>query len=225
VLTIYISASIDRLTGNVGTEVTVSGVGFSGIVTITYDDIEVARVPADATGAFSATFPVPASEGGEHIITASDSNNQIESIFIMESQASPVPELQLPADGDKAEETPSFDWEDVSDPSGVTYTFQIATDEDFTEDSIIFEKAGLSVSQYTLAPKDKLESTKEEAPYYWRVKAVDGAGNESAWSTPGSFYVGFTFALPGWARYAIIGVAVVLAGFIGFLIGRRTAYF
>lgn len=225
VFTISVSASIDRMTGNVGTEVTISGVGFSGVVTITYDDIEVARVPADATGAFSATFPVPASEGGEHIITASDKTNQIESIFIMESQAPSVPELQLPADGEKAEEEASFDWEDASDLSGVTYTFQIAIDEDFTEDSIIFQKTGLSASQYTLSPRDKLESTKKEAPYYWRVKAVDGAGNESDWSTPSSFYVGFSLSLPDWARYAIIGAAVVLAGFIGFLIGRRTAYF
>ena len=222
---VLVGADLSQTIGSVGTELTISGVGFSGQVTIKYDDVRITTVTAEDDGTFTATFDVPASEGGDHLITASDGTNTVESVFVMESEAPLTPALTLPPIDSKSEGEASFDWEDVSDPSGVTYIFQLATDEDFTQSSILLEKTGLTDSGYALTQDEKLESTKEEAPYYWRVKAVDDAGNESDWSTPSSFYVGFSLTLPDWARYAIIGAAVVLAGFIGFLIGRRSAYF
>ena len=223
--TILISTSLSQTTGNVGSEITVSGVGFTGTVIIKYDEIEVATATADATGAFSAIFAIPASAGGDHIVTASDGVNTIQTTFVMESAAPLAPEPLLPEADSKAEAEAYFDWEDVSDPSGVTYTLQIATDENFTEGSIVLEKKGLTESEYTITKKEKLESTKKEAPYYWRVKAIDGAANESAWSTLGSFYVGFVLALPDWAKYTLMGVVAVLIGLLGFWLGRRTAYY
>ena len=223
--TILISTSLSQTTGNVGSEITVSGVGFTGTVIIKYDEIEVATATADATGAFSAIFAIPASAGGDHIVTASDGVNTIQTTFVMESAAPLAPEPLLPEADSKAEAEAYFDWEDVDDPSGVTYTLQIATDENFTEGSIVLEKKGLTESEYTITKKEKLESTKKEAPYYWRVKAIDGAANESAWSTLGSFYVGFVLALPDWAKYTLMGVVAVLIGLLGFWLGRRTAYY
>jgi len=142
----------------------------------------------------------------------------------MESEAPPVPVPLLPEAGGKAKAEAYFDWEDVSDPSGVTYTLQIASDENFTEDSIVLEREGLTESEYTLTEEERLESTKKEAPYYWRVKAVDRASNESEWSTPASFHVGFSITLPDWAMYVIYVVGAVVVGFIGFWFGRRTTY-
>jgi len=223
--TIIAGASLSSTTGNIDTELTISGTGFiaSGTVTIKYDDTQVATTTADANGVFSAIFNVPASQYGAHTITASDGTNLQQLAFTMESEPPPTPQPLLPEDGIKVEAETYFDWEDVDDPSGVTYTLQIATDKDFT--SIVLEKKGLTSSEHTITEVEKLESTKKEAPYYWRVKSIDGAANESEWSPPGSFYVGFQWLeLKGWLLYLVIGVGALLIGLLGFWLGRRTAY-
>jgi len=222
--TIVTDVSLNLTTGNIGTEVTISGTGFSGAVTIKYDEIAVATATADASGAFSATFTVPTSTGGEHTVTASDSTNVLQTTFTMESEAPSTVVLLLPEADSKEKAGVYFDWKDVTDPSGVTYTLQIATDENFTEGSILLEKEGLTESEYTIPEGEELQPTKKEAPCYWRVKAIDGASNESEWSAAGSFYISFAFALPDWAKYTLIGLGVVLVGFLGFWMGRRTAY-
>jgi hypothetical protein len=94
----------------------------------------------------------------------------------MESEAPPMPMLLLPEVATTTEAEAYFDWEDVKDLSGVTYTLQIASDKDFT--TIVLEKKGLTNSEYTITEEEKLEPAEKEA-YYWRVKAVDSAFNES----------------------------------------------
>jgi len=81
----------------------------------------------------------------------------------------------------------------------------------------------LAESEYTLTEGEKLSAVKKEAPYYWRVKAIDSEDNESEWSAGGSFYVGFT--MPGWITYLLIGFGVIFIGFLAFWLGRRTAYY
>jgi len=221
---VLVGAELSQTTGNVGTELTISGVGFSGKVIIKYDDVQITTATAEADGTFTATFTVPVSVGGDHDITASDGTNTVQTVFVMESEAPSAPKLLLPEMGSKSEGEVSFDWGDVNDPSGVTYIFQVATDNDFTKSSILLEKPGLTDSEYALTKEETLESTKKEHPYYWRVRAIDGAANEGEWSTPRSFYVGFSFTLPNWAKYTLMGVVALLIGFIGFLVGRRSAY-
>ena len=220
--TIEADASIKPTRGHIGTEVTASGNGFTGEVTVKYDATNVPKVAAGDKGAFSSTFKVPVSKGGNHTVTISDSYNTYQFTFTMETDSPPVPKLILPESDIKAEAVPLFDWEDITDPSGVTYTFQLASDADFK--SILIQKNAMRESEYTVTEEQALESTKEEAPYYWRVKATDGALNESAWSTPRSFHVGFEFSLPDWAKYSLMGLGALLVGLIGFLIGRRSAY-
>jgi len=209
--------------GHIGTEITISGTGFKPNVTIT---ITYASTPVVFTtqseddGSFSYTLKVPKSDPGEHTITATDGVNSLEVTFFMESQAPPIPEPLLPAMGDKPEQPITFDWRDVSDPSGVTYTLQVATDKAFND--IVFEEVGLTESKYTL--EVELESTKKDEPYWWRVKAIDGVGNESGWTGAGSFDVGFVFDMPTWAIYLLIGLGGVALFFIGFFVGRRTGY-
>ena len=221
-LTVFADVSLNPTAGNIGTELTVTGTGFSGVVTVQYDDTVVATTTADASGAFTVVFTAPASTGGNHTITASDNANTIQTTFVMESEAPPIPTPLLPEAGRKAEAGTYFDWGDVTDPSGVTYTLQIASDADFT--TIVMQKEALTSSEYTIAKVEELPSTKKEAPYYWRVKAIDGASNKGAWSAPRSFYVGFSFALPDWVKYTLIGLGVLLVGLFGFWVGRRTAY-
>jgi len=83
--------SLDKTKGNVGTPLIVSGTGFigGGIVTIKYDDLEVALTAANSAGAFSTAFNVPASIGGQHLVTVSDGTNSQQLVFTMESEAPP----------------------------------------------------------------------------------------------------------------------------------------
>jgi len=210
--------------GYVGMDMTISGTGFipDHKITITYASTPVVfTTTSKADGSFSYTFTVPKSEPGEHTITASDGTNTLEVAFFMESTAPAIPRPLLPAMGIKAEQPVVFDWQDVTDPSGVTYTLQLARNENFTD---IVLKKELTQSKYTMTEAEELESTKKDEPYWWRVKATDGATNESGWSGAGSFYVGFVFALPDWAIYLLMGVGGILLFFIGFFVGRRTGY-
>ena len=212
--------------GYVGEDMTISGTGFkpNSTITVTYttEPIVVATTTSDAKGAFSATFKVPPSKAGAHTITASDGTNSLKATFIMESTAPPIPKPLLPLMGDKAKSKAYFNWEDVDDPSKpVTYDLQIATDKDFTK--ILLEKTGLTTSAYTLTDAEKLKSTNKDAPYYWRIRAIDAASNASDWSGAGTFYVGFIFPeIKGWLLYVLIGVGVLLLFFLGFWAGRKS---
>ncbi len=225
--TIGASASLSPTTGNVGTALSISGTGFiaGASVVITYDGIPVTATNATvlANGTFTATINVPASTGGTHTITASDGTNTETLTFVMESEAPLSPVLLEPASDTKAEAQAHLVWSGVTDLSGVTYTLQIASGADFA--SVVLEKTGLTTSEYTLTSEEKLGSVSKNEPYYWRVKAVDGASNKSGWSTARSFYVGFAFDMPQWAIYVLCGVGALLVGFLGFWLGRKTAYY
>jgi len=93
-----------------------------------------------------------------------------------------VPSLLSPANEvNTSDTTPIFDWSDVTDPSGVTYSLQVDDNADFS--SPIVSKEGLTESTYTLTKDEALS----KGTYYWRVKAVDGAGNAAGWTAPFSF--------------------------------------
>lgn len=225
--TISINATVTPTSGSIGTKITISGSGFAvnRTVSITYDGAEVATSPVDNRGAFSTSFNAPVSAHGSHSIVASDNTNKMTFTFTMESTPPPIPEPLLPPMGAKEKALAVFDWEDVSDPSGVTYTLQIATDEEFKTGSMVLEKKGLTKSGYTLTELEKLKSTKKEAPYYWRVRAIDRASNEGPWSGAGEFYVGgFPIGLGGWLTYVLIVFAGVVLLLIGVWIGRKTSY-
>ena len=210
--TITVFASLDKTTGNVGTELIVSGTGFTpgATVTVKYDALEVDTTVADDDGAFSTAFDVPVSTGGTHVVTVSDGTSSVPLSFTMESEAPPVPALLLPETGVEVESRVRFRWQDVDDPSlPITYSLQVASDEDFT--SIVLDKKELTDPEYTPTSEEELEPTEEEALYYWRVKAMDSASNESQWSVPESFYVASALALPIWVIYllAVLGVLVL----------------
>ncbi|MFC1932060.1 IPT/TIG domain-containing protein [Chloroflexota bacterium] len=204
--------------GHVGMELTVDGTGFiaNATVTITYgnhETITVATATSDDSGNFSATFSVPPSLAGDHAITCTDGTNTATSIFITESEAPPIPVSPLSQVATILDTKAYFDWEDVEDVSGVTYTFQVASDADFT--TIALEKKGLTKSEYTITRDAKLEATEEKAPYYWRIKAVDGAFNESKWTPPRLLYVDLSqTSIPRWnvgiwALGICIGIGIV----------------
>lgn len=225
--TVMFDATSAPNSGNVGTTITVSGTGFSGAVTIKYDANTVTTVTANADGTFVATFKAPASKGGNHFINVADALNSKQFTFTMDSTPPPTPAPLLPLDGEKVEEEVYFDWESVTDPSSVTYTLQIASKEEFDGTSIVLETKNLTDSEYTVVNEEIQEMLKEsskDAPYYWRVKAIDGASNESGWTGAGAFYIGFSFNLPQWLIYLLFGVLAVVVGILGFWLGRRSVY-
>jgi hypothetical protein len=211
--------------GNVGMEVTISGTGFrpKTIVTITYTPppVVVAITESKPDGSFSTTFRIPESETGQHAVTASDGTNTLQVPFFMESTPPAMPVLLLPAMEAKPQQPVKFDWEDVTDPSGVTFVLQVARDKGFAD--MVIKKRGLAESQYTMSQTEDemLESTKKAANYWWRVKAVDGVGNESRWTSVRSFNIGFVAGMADWLKYLLIGLgALVLLG-IAFFVGKQ----
>jgi hypothetical protein len=103
----------------------------------------------------------------------------------------------------------------------VTYALQIAKDLDFT--SPLLDKTGLTISE-CLVSKDDNVKLKKGTAYYWRVKAVDGALNESDWTYPRLFYVGFSLsALPLWAWYVLGIVAATVLAIVGYWLWKKRA--
>jgi len=212
--------------GYVGAQVTISGVGFKGDsqITITYaSEPVVFTTDSLIDGSFSYLLTIPPSQAGPHIITVTDGiiPTPMQVTFYMESTAPAIPQPQLPLLDGKLEDG-RFDWDEVIDLSlPVTYDLQIATNANFT--NILVEQTGLTTSEYTLLEEEELESTSEEEPYYWRVRAVDAASNASGWTGAAAFHVGFSFSgIPGWLLYTLMGVGAVVIFFLGFWIGRRT---
>jgi len=197
-------AKLGATTGNIGTNVTISGNAYApgSTVTVKYDSMQLATASTDSTGAFSVTVKVPSSKGGDHNITISDGSTVTTNVFTVETKAPPVPTLVSPIDLEKAASKTVLTWEPVSDPSGVTYRLQIADDPDFL--NVLVDESGITDSTYTLTEKLKMASKK--APYYWRIKAIDGAYNESSWSAAQTYTIG----LPGWAFALIIGGGIIL---------------
>ena len=212
--------------GFIGTSITISGTGYgaSKAIIVTYDSSPVTLTTAgatDANGTFSVSFKAPVSKGGNHTVTVSDGTTTATFTFAMDSTPPPVPALSLPLASTKLAKIPTLSWTAVTDPNGVTYNLQISKDVSFN--TLILQKTGLTTPAYTLNtqnPQEKLKSASKSAPYYWRVQAIDGASNASAWTTPQTFLVGL--ALGDYAGYIILGVIAIMLGALGFVLGRLT---
>ena len=187
--TITAGASLSESIGSTGSQLTINGSGFTPNHTITvyYDDITVKTALPDNNGDFTATFTVPPG-GGNHIITVSDGTNTKNYTFTVEKDPPSVPVLLLPNNESITKAESFFDWQDVIDASlPVTYDMEIASDINFA--TVVFYKTGIEASQYTLTESEILAVEFNNAPYFWRVKAIDGAGNLSEFSDPWVFYV------------------------------------
>jgi len=215
--------------GHVGMNLTVTGSGFAANedVVIMYDDSQVATAETNDEGSFDVSFPVPESKYGERLVTAGyAADNAASATFTMESDPPPIPELISPPDGGRVglrgKVTPTFEWSEVSDDSGVRYSLQIATSENVTATGEFVDPlvsvAGLVETSYTLEETEALPL----GIYYWIVQAVDGAENESGWTAAYSFRAGL---LPLWGFIAAIAAAVVLIGALVRLLVRRRIYY
>jgi len=210
--------------GHVGMDVTIYGTDFkpNSAITITQTSTStIFSTTSENDGSFSYTFKISGSKPGENIITVTDGVNHLQFSFFMESIAPATPELLLPAMNTESERPVTFEWKDITDPSGVTYALQVARDKSF--DDMVIQKQELADTQYTMSQveDEMLESPKKAANYWWRVKAVDGAGNESRWSNIRSFNIGSVSVTGDWLKYLLIGLGVLVLLVIVFFVGRR----
>lgn len=199
---------LNPASGSIGDEVTLSGTGFAAgqPIIISYDGNQVATSAAtDTKGNFAARFKVPPSKAGDHTVTVTAATSVSSVKFTVESTPPPTPSLFSPEAGARfgliGKTVVAFDWEEVTDPSGVYYTLEISPGTDFS--GAVLRKEGLTASEYTLTKKEALPRGK----YYWRVRAVDGAGNEGGWTTGQLFEIG---ALQWWVIAVISLGACVL---------------
>jgi len=214
--------SITPTSGAVGTQITITGTGFAAgrPATITFDNQAVTltsgTAQSTAQGSITATFNAPKSKGGPHKIIVSDGTSQLSSDWTMESTPPPVPSPSKPSNGELigwfGNDPVAFRWTEVQDPSGVSYTLQVSTDETFS--SLTIKQDGLTKPEFISSPLPL-------GVYHWRVRAIDGADNASDWSQVMSVRVGI---MPMWAFIAIAATCVaVLVMVIFVLLHRRSS--
>jgi len=209
-LTILSKIVIEPAEGYVGCDIVVNGTGFSADkeLTIKYGNVAVAtKLSTDDKGNFQATLAAPKSIGGKHNVTAADVGGaSAAAVFTMEATPPSLPQIVSPKDGNRVglfdNITPTFEWASVTDPSGVYYSLQISSDKDDFATTVL-SKEELIEPEYKLTEDEALRRGK----YYWRVKAVDGAGNDSGWTAPLLVKIGL---MPLWAFILIVVIAVAV---------------
>lgn len=216
--------------GYVGMDLTITGHGFAANedVDIMYQGSQKATATTNDQGSFEISFLVPESQYGERLVTAGyAADNAASAIFTMESAPPPVPALVSPSNRSRVglvgKVTPTFEWSEVSDDSGVCYRLQIATGANVTATGEFVDPlvsvSGLAETSYTVEETKALP----HGTYYWIVQAVDGAENESGWTAVRSFRAGL---LPMWGFIAaIVAIVVLLGALIRALVIRRRYYY
>jgi hypothetical protein len=200
---------INPKSGGIGSDVVVKGTGFGANqpLTITYDSTQVVSGQSiDSKGSFNVTFKVPKGKSGDHVVTVTDATASVASgTFKTEMSPPPVPRPVSPEAGSKfgmvGNTVVEFSWNAVEDPSGVSYVMEISGSPEFT--GAMLRKENIAQTQYTLTEEEALP----DGSYYWRLKAVDGAGNESGWTTGQLFKVGGQL----WVFGVILGAVIILA--------------
>jgi len=217
---------MEPTSGNVGTQVEVTGTGLpaSSSVTVTYDGVTKGTGTTNSNGTLAGiTFAATHTQSvhtTDHTVAATFDSTTLNLTFTIESTPPPKPLPSTPANGTRigfiGDQTPTLTWKVVDDPSGVTYGLQISATPDFSQ--VLISKSGLVAQGSALivsptGPEMSYTLTEAEAlpygTYYWRVKAVDGALNDSGWSASNNFKAGL---LPTWALIVIIVLAAVLIG-------------
>jgi hypothetical protein len=199
---------------------------------LSLDNVTLGQIPAGGSASTTLHVNIPDAPGTTDNITIRATSAENENVWAENScianaltaQPSPQPQPQptpSPAPKDDTppstpslisptngasmtDNTPLFDWSDVTDPSGITYDLSIARDARFVSTALL--KNGITASTYTLIPAEALVADK----YYWRVRAVDGAGNVGSWSENWSFTVSPTPSPPESVEVLLITVTLLI---------------
>jgi len=217
-----VSVSLSATTGDIGQGIVMGGAGFKPdkAVTIEYDGKALTTITTDSNGVFAAAFTVPPSKSGDHTLTISDGTATKELTFTIEAQPPPRPALLQPTAEAKVEAPVFFNWSDVIDSSPpVTYMLQVAKSADFSAMNTVLEEKEITKSEYYATAEENVKLSSEKTPYYWRIKAIDGAQNESNWTNAETFSIATSF--PSWLLYLLIALGAVLFFALGYFSQRR----
>ncbi|MBM3941721.1 MAG: hypothetical protein FJ316_02115 [SAR202 cluster bacterium] len=207
--------SISPNTGNVGMRTEVTGSGFSPnaslAITFGEEQIRGGAVTANGAGSFSFAVVIPRARAGAQALKIVDGDrNEAQVSFTIEGVPPRMPGPLTPKNNERmgllGNISPTLTWSNLHDPSGVTYALQIDANPSFSRP--ILEKFDLTSPSYTLAPGEALPRGR----YYWRVRSVDGAYNESSWSEPIVLRSGL---MPLWALIGLVLVALAAVGGAG----------
>ena len=202
-------------TGFVNDELRVTGSGFSGSkdFSVSFGDAPVASGTTNDAGSFQTIFKVPGGKSGPITITATDLKNVTAStVFAVDTTPPDVPQISSPKDGATVgfmgDTKVAFKWTDVSSRNGITYDIEVSDQSNFAK--TLVSQTKLTEAKYTLSEAEALPN----GEYYWHVRAVDGAGNTSAWTTTTLVKVGFltttTLILIGVGILALVILVAVL---------------
>lgn len=129
--------------------------------------------------------------------------------FTVDSVPPGAPALLSPANGAKLSEAPTFEWSEVDDPTNVKY--ELWLDNDLSFESPQLFKTDLTSNFYKFE-----EKLLPGGKWYWCIRAIDGAGNES-WSE--TFFFNLTEEKPsGPVSPGAILVIAAVAGVVVFLV-------
>ncbi len=197
--------SLDPELPEIGQEVTVTGHGFAinSTTSLKFDDVAISdSPPTDDNGSFTFAFKVPETSESKHTAVVTDkAGNTAKFGMSLEGEPPPTPNPTTPIqekNGWFGPQLVTFTWAEVSDPSGVTYVLEMGDNLYFFPLQPGMRKTGLT--------KPNLAVKLGPGTYYWRVKAIDGAGNESEWGlAPYPIKIGF---FSSW--YLVIGAIIFL---------------
>lgn len=209
-ITVLAKIALSPTGGNVGDAISVTGTGFRSdkTVAMTYGGDPVPTgASTDATGSFTASFKAPKGKHGAVNVVATGADGiTASSTFAMETTSPPVPVITYPKSGKTVgiigDTKVGFEWTDVTDPSGVYYDLQVASDQDFK--NMVIDHSGLTTSEYKSTDAEVLS----HGEYYWRIRAVDGAGNASEWTAATRLKAGF-MALSTFIIILIVAVVLI----------------
>jgi hypothetical protein len=233
------SFSIDPVTGNKGTEVKITATGLkeNEPVTVYYNDEDTGlTVSTDINGSIRTAFTIPQSDKKVNIIKISDTQGfSQQAEFTVNNLPPAEPSALAPVSGEQiAIFNSTFDmlfkgyrllfdktyginminfrWSAPAESGTLSYIVQVAKDNSFT--SLVLNKEIDEDTSYMAMDNKPFTS----GHYWWRVKAVDSFGNESAWSDTAQLDV-ITAPL----RVIIISSIVVLLFISAIIVGIMVA--
>ncbi|MBX2818087.1 MAG: cadherin-like domain-containing protein [Rhodothermaceae bacterium] len=150
-------------------------------VTITGDTVPGWLMLTDNGNGQAVLSGIPAAlDAGEHLVSLRGSDGiaeQVQSFFITVVEGvPPIPMLLTPVNGADSVDIPVlFSWSELG---ATSWDFQLSSNDQFT--NILINAPNLS------EPSFEEEQLEINTRYYWRVRALNGAGS-SDWSVPFSF--------------------------------------
>lgn len=209
--------------------ISIGGSGYTpnSQISILLDGVKIDTVNSDGNGTVVVSpFELPGLTGGDHELVVTDGTNSDSYTYTVESTPPGVPAIVEPANGAKVKPEATFEWQAVSDiTQPVTYELQIANSLNFATGTVILEIKDIEVPLYELSELQAANLVPQEEPYFYRIRAIDGAANAGTWTAPVTFYVPAASGFPSWGWYTIAGIGGVLLFGIGYLVGRRTAFY